>query len=191
MIEAVPQQQNATPEETARDLSHDLMSPYCPGRTIASCSSQAARDLEDEILQQAQAGKSREEIEQALVARFGEEIIGYAGRPVVLYGSAVAALVAAVLLVFVGWKWASSPRRRSRRTARIRQSARSLQGRARGTRGRSGRGRRVLTMRAQARMSPRWPAWLHRGRRRGTGGRLAPRLDPCRVGPLSARPLSR
>jgi cytochrome c-type biogenesis protein CcmH/NrfF len=132
MIEAVPQQQNATPEETARDLSHDLMSPYCPGRTIASCSSQAARDLEDEILQQAQAGKSREEIEQALVARFGEEIIGYAGRPVVLYGSAVAALVAAVLLVFVGWKWVR--RARPVEGAAVRPESGSLPGVSRGER---------------------------------------------------------
>jgi len=110
MNEAAPQQ-GASPEEIARDLAHDLMSPYCPGRTIASCSSQQARDLEDEILQQAQAGKSRQEIEQALVQRFGDEIIGYAARPVVLYGSAVAALVAAVVVVLLGRRWVRHARR--------------------------------------------------------------------------------
>jgi hypothetical protein len=45
-------------EALATELSHDLMSPYCPGRTIATCPSPQARKLEALILEQAQAGKS-------------------------------------------------------------------------------------------------------------------------------------
>ena len=93
------------PEQVLKELSHDLMSPYCPGRTIASCPSGQARKLEEEILQDARAGKTREEIETALVERFGREIQGYIGRPELIYGSAALALVAVLLLARVGRSW--------------------------------------------------------------------------------------
>lgn len=97
--------------ETLRsDLSNELMSPYCPGRTIASCPSGNARKLEDQILAEAQAGKTREEIEQGLVERFGPQIIGYAPQPVVLYGAAAAGLAGLLVLGWAARTW----RRRSR-----------------------------------------------------------------------------
>ncbi len=100
--------------ETLRsDLSNELMSPYCPGRTIASCPSGNARKLEDQILADAQAGKTRAEIEQGLVERFGPQIIGYAPQPVVLYGAAAAGVVGLLLLGWAGRTW----RRRSRAVA--------------------------------------------------------------------------
>jgi cytochrome c-type biogenesis protein CcmH/NrfF len=92
-------------EALALELSHDLMSPYCPGRTISTCPSPQARELEADILAQARAGRSREQIEQILVDRFGGDIVGYGNRPVVLYGSAIAGLVAAILLAYVGRRW--------------------------------------------------------------------------------------
>jgi cytochrome c-type biogenesis protein CcmH/NrfF len=94
-----------TPERILQDLSNDLMSPYCPGRTISSCPSGKARKLEDHILDQARAGKTREEIEADLVDRFGPEIVGYAPRPVVLYGTAIVALMALMLIAMVGRRW--------------------------------------------------------------------------------------
>ena len=87
------------------DLSHDLMSPYCPGRTIASCPSEAARKLEGRILVEAESGKTRDEIEQQLVQRFGPEVVGYAGRPIVLWGSLAVGLVAAVGLARMARRW--------------------------------------------------------------------------------------
>ena len=97
---------SGNPDQILRSLSNDLMSPYCPGRTIASCPSPQARLLEDHILEQAQAGKSREEIEAALVARFGNEMVGYAPPPI-LYGVALAGLVVLVVLVVMGRRWAA------------------------------------------------------------------------------------
>jgi cytochrome c-type biogenesis protein CcmH/NrfF len=99
----------ADPDQVLQTLSNDLMSPYCPGRTIASCPSPQARQLEDHILAQAKAGKSREEIETALVARFGEDIRGYEAQPVLLYGSALVGLLALVALVVAGRRWARRP----------------------------------------------------------------------------------
>ena len=44
------------------------------------------------------------------VARFGPEIIGYKGRPIVIYGSAAAALVAALALIVMGRRWVQGSR---------------------------------------------------------------------------------
>lgn len=92
-------------EKVMHELSHDLMSPYCPGRTIASCPSPQARKLEAHILEQAETGKSREEIETSLVTRFGPDIRGYVGRPEILYGTALVALLAIVGLVLAARRW--------------------------------------------------------------------------------------
>ena len=88
-----------------QELAGDLMSPYCPGRTIASCPSPNARKLEDYILELAEEGKSREEIETILVDRFGSDIVGYQAPPVVLYGSLVVGLVALGGLGVVARRW--------------------------------------------------------------------------------------
>jgi cytochrome c-type biogenesis protein CcmH/NrfF len=91
-------------EALMHELSHDLMSPYCPGRTIASCPSPQARKLEAHILEQAESGKSREQIETSLVERF-PDIRGYVGRPEILYGTALIALLAIVGLALAGRRW--------------------------------------------------------------------------------------
>ncbi len=94
-----------SPDQILQELSNDLMSPYCPGRTIASCPSQQARKLEDHILAEAKAGKSRDEIEQALVARFGPQIVGYRGDAMVLWGPVVVGLLALLLLAWAARRW--------------------------------------------------------------------------------------
>ena len=91
-------------EALATELSHDLMSPYCPGRTIATCPSPQARKLEAHILEQAQQGMSRAEIETALADRF-PDIRGYVGRPEIIYGTALVALIAIVGLFLAGRRW--------------------------------------------------------------------------------------
>ena len=111
-----------SPERILQELSNDLMSPYCPGRTISSCPSGKARKLEDHILEQARAGKTREEIEADLVERFGSDIVGYAPRPIVLYGTAIVALMALVLIAMVARRWV--------RSSRVRESSGKGQGTA-------------------------------------------------------------
>jgi cytochrome c-type biogenesis protein CcmH/NrfF len=99
-------------EALATELSHDLMSPYCPGRTIATCPSPQARKLEHHILEQAQQGKSRVEIETALAERF-PDIRGYVGRPEIIYGTALLAVIAMIGLVMVGRRWVRQTRARA------------------------------------------------------------------------------
>lgn len=55
-------------------LAHELMSPYCPGRTLAACTSDQAAELRQWILLQEAAGASREEVVAILEQRFGDVI---------------------------------------------------------------------------------------------------------------------
>jgi cytochrome c-type biogenesis protein CcmH len=55
-------------------LAHELMSPFCPGRTLAACPSDKAAELRQWILLQEAAGATREEVVTALEARYGEVI---------------------------------------------------------------------------------------------------------------------
>jgi cytochrome c-type biogenesis protein CcmH/NrfF len=60
----------------AYDLATELMSPFCPGRTVASCPSPQAAELIQWIATQEAAGASREEVVAMLIERYGEEILG-------------------------------------------------------------------------------------------------------------------
>ncbi len=96
---------DAEAEAISRSMANELMSPFCPGRTIASCPSKNARALEDFIYEQAKAGNSKADIEAQLVEQFGREKLGTKHDPVIMYGSAGAALVAAALLFAFGRRW--------------------------------------------------------------------------------------
>jgi cytochrome c-type biogenesis protein CcmH/NrfF len=92
-------------EQLAVDVADTMPSPYCPGRTISSCPSEAARELEQDILAQARSGKTREEIETGLVQRFGSEVMGQAYSFEVLLIVAASALLAIVVGVWVVRTW--------------------------------------------------------------------------------------
>lgn len=55
-------------------LAHELMSPYCPGRTLSACTSGEAAELRQWILLQEAAGASREDVIATLEERFGDVI---------------------------------------------------------------------------------------------------------------------
>ena len=67
---------SAAAEGFAYDLAAELMSPYCPGRTVASCPSPQAAELIEWISMQEAAGASEDEVVEMLIDRFGEEILG-------------------------------------------------------------------------------------------------------------------
>jgi cytochrome c-type biogenesis protein CcmH len=62
------------PEGWAYTLSREVMSPFCPGRTLAECPSSQADQLRLWIITQEAAGVTRAEVEQMLYERFGDEI---------------------------------------------------------------------------------------------------------------------
>lgn len=56
-------------------MAHDLMSPFCPGRTLAECPSPQAANLRFWILTQAAAGTSEDELRDMLYQRFGDVLL--------------------------------------------------------------------------------------------------------------------
>lgn len=56
-------------------MAHDLMSPFCPGRTLAECPSPQATELRFWILTQAAAGASETEVRAMLTDRFGDVLL--------------------------------------------------------------------------------------------------------------------
>lgn len=65
-----------TPGDRASQVAGELMSPFCPGRTLAACPSGAAAEVREEIADRLEKGESRDSIERDLLARFGDEIRG-------------------------------------------------------------------------------------------------------------------
>ena len=65
----------AADDPYAMELYTGLMSPYCPGRTLIDCPSGQAGELRDWIAAQEQAGRSRDEVEDELYARYGDVIL--------------------------------------------------------------------------------------------------------------------
>jgi cytochrome c-type biogenesis protein CcmH/NrfF len=63
-------------EGWAYELSNELMSPYCPGRSIADCPSPQAQTLRMWLIVQESSGRPRAEVEAELVARYGESVLG-------------------------------------------------------------------------------------------------------------------
>ena len=53
-------------------LHNELMSPFCPGRTLADCSSGQAANLRMWIVVQAAAGRTRSDVKEELLERYGE-----------------------------------------------------------------------------------------------------------------------
>ena len=60
----------------ANELARDLMSPFCPGRTLADCSSPDAGAVREEIRQALGAGESPEAVRARIEARFGDRVVG-------------------------------------------------------------------------------------------------------------------
>lgn len=61
---------------SAHELSRELMSPYCPGRTLADCPSPDAGAVRDEIRAALRAGEPVDSIRTRIEARFGAAVVG-------------------------------------------------------------------------------------------------------------------
>ncbi len=58
----------------AADISREVMSPFCPGRTLHDCPSSSASELKQKIKDKVQAGESRSQIMEFLVSLYGSEV---------------------------------------------------------------------------------------------------------------------
>ena len=60
----------------ANELARDLMSPFCPGRTLADCGSPDAAVVREEIRKALGAGESPESVRARIETRFGDRVVG-------------------------------------------------------------------------------------------------------------------
>lgn len=60
----------------ANDLYGEIMSPFCPGRTLANCPSPQAATMRGVVRQQLAAGMSEDEIVDSLYGVYGEIVLG-------------------------------------------------------------------------------------------------------------------
>jgi cytochrome c-type biogenesis protein CcmH len=97
--------------EAADRLFNHVMSPYCPGKLLATCGSGQADILRQEIRNDLAAGKTADAIEAELYYRFGDSI---RSEPQTTGVGLVAWVVPAVLLLASG-AWLVSWLRRARR----------------------------------------------------------------------------
>jgi len=99
-------------EGWAYDLSSEMMSPFCPGRTLSECPSDQADSLRMWILVQEAAGRSRADVEAELFERYGDAMLAAPraeGFGLTAYVVPIAVFVAGGL--FVAWvlrRWVSS-----------------------------------------------------------------------------------
>jgi cytochrome c-type biogenesis protein CcmH/NrfF len=92
------------PEGWAYGLWHDVMSPFCPGRSLADCPSPQAETLRMWVVEQEAGGRDREEVEAELFERFGDVVLAAPrakGFGLTAYAIPVAVFVAGGLLVGV------------------------------------------------------------------------------------------
>ncbi len=61
-------------ESQTHEISGDVMSPFCPGRSLNDCPSSSATDLRNQISQMLTEGKTREEVLGELYKKYGDEI---------------------------------------------------------------------------------------------------------------------
>ena len=71
---APPQVDTGAAPSWAYELAAELMSPFCPGRTLADCPSPAAANIRMWILVQAAAGRTKADVEDELLQRYGDRI---------------------------------------------------------------------------------------------------------------------
>ena len=71
------------PAEAARqaqDIAASLMSPFCPGLTLAACPSSGAAALQDELRRRLQQGETEAALVADFVERFGSRVTGVPAR---------------------------------------------------------------------------------------------------------------
>jgi cytochrome c-type biogenesis protein CcmH/NrfF len=88
----------------AYEAAAELMSPFCPGRTLADCPSPDAERLRLWLVVQAVAGRSRDEVEAELFARYGDQMRPAPkaeGMGIAAYAIPIVAFAAGGLLIAV------------------------------------------------------------------------------------------
>lgn len=97
--------------QAAADLSRQLMSPFCPGKLLADCTSPNAGELREAIAGRLAAGETVAAVKADLVQRYGKEILGAPpAEGVGWLAWIVPALLGLASAAGIGWKVAQAVR---------------------------------------------------------------------------------
>jgi cytochrome c-type biogenesis protein CcmH len=95
---ALPAGAQTEAEGWSYEMWNDLMSPFCPGRTLADCPSDKAEELRQWIVDQEAGGRSREDVQADVFSAFGD-VVRQAPVPT---GFGLAAYVIPIVLFLAG-----------------------------------------------------------------------------------------
>lgn len=103
--------QAPSPKQQAADLSHQLMSPFCPGKLLSDCTSPNAGLLREELARRIAAGESADAVKADLVRQYGSEILGAPeAEGIGLVAWVLPALLGLASAAAIGWKIAAAAR---------------------------------------------------------------------------------
>jgi cytochrome c-type biogenesis protein CcmH/NrfF len=106
---AGPSKPSFEAEQAATALSNELMSPFCPGRTLSACPSENARKVERWMATEFDAGRSKAEIKAELEVRFGDKV-GTQLDGTILAISGALALLGLFVVILVARRWRAGAR---------------------------------------------------------------------------------
>lgn len=89
---------NSKYKDLAKKIAFEVISPYCPGRSLADCPSKRASDLKDKILLDLENGKSVEQIKSQIFLEYGDHLDA---KPKTSGFSALAWLIP-ICILFIG-----------------------------------------------------------------------------------------
>ncbi len=111
VVTALAEARQTAAHQQAAGLAHQLMSPFCPGKLLADCTSPNAGELRQAIEGRLTAGESLEAIKAGLVQQYGPEILGAPpAQGVGLLAWLVPALLGLASAAGIGWKVAHAVR---------------------------------------------------------------------------------
>jgi cytochrome c-type biogenesis protein CcmH/NrfF len=93
------------PQDIARRVSENIMSPFCDGVTLHDCPSDEADELRRRIESMARAGATEDEIISTLAAEYGDRIRANPSSPVAWIVPTMALVVGVVAIAVLSRRW--------------------------------------------------------------------------------------
>ncbi len=109
-LHAAAQEPSDALQKKATSVYQEILSPFCPGRSLNDCPSSKAHELKSEILQKLQSGVPEEAVLEGVFSAYGDQyraIPRYSG-----FGRLVWIAPAAFLLAGLMWAFAVAGRKK-------------------------------------------------------------------------------
>ncbi len=61
-------------EDLAQEIYYETLSPFCPGRALADCPTEQAREVKTQMLNDLRTGKSKQEVVDSFLQKYGQHL---------------------------------------------------------------------------------------------------------------------